>query len=221
MASTLAAAGLNRTPLDGDDDDEKLTSQRRRSTPSAAMRTMSSLPSLGGQQPYTDDPTGRSRDFDPYAAYGAVPPQTPPLSARRDGYMPARTSSPPPGGHGHSASTSSMGHMARESAGSFEPLLAAGGSQPPTPGAIAPSSSMGPPMIPPKSPRRNARPPTDEGHTAGLRDSASSVYTDPDEGEDQLVDLTPRQPLEVRNLPDGQRPGADISREATKRTIAR
>ncbi|EKM61092.1 uncharacterized protein PHACADRAFT_247464 [Phanerochaete carnosa HHB-10118-sp] len=191
---------------------------------------MSSLPSLGGQQqPYRDDPVGPRQDFDPYAAYAAVAPQTPPQSARRDGYFPARTSSPPPGGHVHSPSASSMGHAvghtARESAGSFEPLLAAGGSgsQPSTPGAIAPSSSMGPPLIPPRSPKRNAGPPTDEGHVAGagLRDSASSVYSDVDEGGDQLVDLTPRQPLEVRNLPDGQRPGADISREPTRRTVAR
>ena len=211
VASTLAAAGLNRTPVDGDDDEEgKVMSQRRRSSPSA-IRTMSSIPSL---QPYTDDPSGRPRDFDPYAAYGAVPPQTPPASARRDGYFPARTNSPPLV-HSHSASTSSMsgamGHMARESAGSHEPLLL-------TPG---PSAVGGAPLIPPKSPKRTSA--TPPAAPAPIRDSASSTYSNNDDGEgdDQLVDLTPRQPLEVRNLPDGQRPGADISREPTRRTVAR
>ena len=205
VASTLAAAGYNRQPLDGDDYDENGgMRQRRRSSPSA-LATMSSL-GTQAQQPYTDDPTGRRAEFDPYSAYSAVPPQTPPASARRDGYFPARTSSPPLG-HSHSASTSSMGHLAgghipRESAGSFEPLLAAGGSAPNTPGPIAPSTSVGPPpTIPPKSPKRSPKPPSDEGHHPVPRDSASSVYSQPDgEAEDQLVDLTPRQPLEVRRL---------------------
>lgn len=209
VASTLAAAGFNRTPLDGDDDENKGMRQRRRSSPSA-LATMSSLPSLGAQQPYSDNPAGPStapaREFDPYAAYGAVPPQTPPASVRRDGYVPARTSSPPLGrshSHSHSASTSSMGHamghMPRESAGSTEPLLAFGGngSQPPTPGPIAPSTSLGPPLIPPKSPKRSTGVPTDDGHVP-QRDSASSVYSNDDEAGDLLVDLTPRQALEVR-----------------------
>lgn len=206
VASTLAAAGFNRTPLDGDDDETGQMRQRRQSSPSA-LRTMSSVPSMATQQLYTDDPSG-AREFDPYVAYGAIPPQTPPASARRDGYMPARTSSPPLG-HSHSASTSSMGHamghIPRESAGSFEPLLAAGGSgsAPPTPGAIVPSTSLGPPpTIPPKSPKRNAGQPSDEGH-AVQRDSASSVYSQhDDEAGDLLVDLTPRQPLEVRRHSD-------------------
>jgi hypothetical protein len=224
VASTLAAAGFNRTALDGDDDEGKVMAERRRSSPSAT-RTMSSLPSLGGMQPYTDDPSGRPRDFDPYVAYGAVPPQTPPASARRDGYFPARTSSPPLM-HSHSASTSSMGHamghVPRESAGSHEPLLATPGpsaSVPSTPGPIVPSSSTGAPYIPPKSPRRYAGQPPE---APPPRDSASSVYSN-DEGEadDQLVDLTPKPLLEVRNLPDGQLPGADISREPTRRTVAR
>ena len=228
VASTLAAAGFNRTPLDGDDDNEgKVMRQRRQSSPSAT-RTMSSLPSLGGQQPlqqpYTDDPFGHPADFDPYAAY-AAPPQTPPASARRDGYFPARTSSPPLV-HSHSASTNSghaMGHVPRESAGSHEPLMATPGpsaSAPMAPVPIASSSSTGPPpYIPPKSPRRN---PTPAVETTPQRDSASSVYSNAeDEMDDQLVDLTPRQPLEVRNLPDGQLPGADISREPTRRTVAR
>lgn len=208
VASTLAAAGYNRQPLDGDDYDEGGgMRQRRRSSPSA-LATVSSLGTQAAAvQPYTDDPTGRRAEFDPYSAYSAAPPQTPPASARRDGYVPARTSSPPLG-HSHSASTSSMGHVMgggghipRESAGSFEPLLAAaGGSAPSTPGPVAPSTSAGPPpAIPPKSPRRSPRLPSDDGHHPVPRDSASSVYSQPDgEAEDQLVDLTPRQPLEVR-----------------------
>ena len=147
VASTLAAAGFNRTPVDGDDDEGGGQMRQRRQSSPSALRTMSSVPSMATQpQRYTDDPAG-ARDFDPYAAYNAVPPQTPPVSMRKDGYFPARTSSPPPLGHSHSASTSSMGHPAghipRESAGSFEPLLVAGGSgsAPPTPDAIAPSTS--------------------------------------------------------------------------------
>ncbi|KIP01181.1 hypothetical protein PHLGIDRAFT_384031 [Phlebiopsis gigantea 11061_1 CR5-6] len=111
VASTLAAAGYNRQPLDGDDYDEGGgMRQRRRSSPSA-LATVSSLGTQAAAvQPYTDDPTGRRAEFDPYSAYSAAPPQTPPASARRDGYVPARTSSPPLG-HSHSASTSSMGHV--------------------------------------------------------------------------------------------------------------
>lgn len=199
VASTLAAAGYTRTPLDGDDDGGKVMSQRRGSTPSA-LNTISSMPSAGRPEPYRDDPTDRGpRDFDPYAAYGTVPPQTPP-PVRKDGYVPARTGSPPLG-HSHSASTSSMGHAighaTRESAGSFEPLLAAGsGSVPPTPGPVASSSSSGPP-VPPRSPNRPPAQVSDEEAHHPIRDSASSVYSN-GEADDLLVDLTPRQPLEVR-----------------------
>ena len=207
VASTLAAAGYNRQPLDGDDYDENGgMRQRRRSSPSA-LATMSSL-GTQAQQPYTDDPTGRRAEFDPYSAYSAVPPQTPPASARRDGYFPARTSSPPLG-HSQNGSQSSAtmglgtgGHIPRESAGSFEPLLAAAGmSMPPTPSTLEPAVVLAPP-IPPKSPRRLGGSSEEGGREEPLqrsRDSASSVYSN-DEVDDQLVDLLPK-PLEVSLVP--------------------
>lgn len=209
VASTLAAAGFNRTPLDGDDDEHKGMTQRRGSTMSG-LHTMSSLPSSGAH--YTDEPPvmtsaagmgSRERDFDPYAPYGTLHQQSPTATSRRDGYAPARSSSPPLV-HSHSASTSSghaMGHMPRESAGSYEPLLAggaAGASQPPTPSTLEASATLAPPSIPPRSPKRVSQSASAEGPDARkiTRDSASSVYSDEDEFNDQLVDLMPR-PLEV------------------------
>jgi hypothetical protein len=211
VASTLAAAGFNRTPLDGDEEDGRAMSQRRGSNVSAFHST-NTMPSAH----YTDEPpvmaataaaagagmSGRAgmQDFDPYAAYGTAPPRSPSGSSRRDGYAPARTSSPPLG-HSHNGSQSSamlggMGHMPRrESAGSFEPLLAAAGmSMPPTPSTLEPSAVLAPP-IPPKSPRRLGGSSEEGGQNAAKRDTASSVYSN-DEADDQLVDLLPR-PLEV------------------------
>ncbi|KAI9063116.1 hypothetical protein FKP32DRAFT_1551854, partial [Trametes sanguinea] len=159
VASTLAAAGFNRRPLDGDDDEsESKVGMTQRQTPMASG-TLASLPSasigsggMNGQRPpsggmdpeaagmSTQPPTpgsgpeGRT-DFDPYAAYGTIhpPPAAFPGSGRRDGYAPARTSSPPPPPgawqrqhtHSTSTSTSSMGwgHAAKGSVGSHEPLL--------------------------------------------------------------------------------------------------
>ncbi len=212
MDSVLAAHGFNRRPLDGDDDDRDMAQAR---SSSFGIGTLSSLPSAGGRPPsgYMDEPPIASGS-DPYAAYGTVHPPPPTasglFSGRKDGYAPARTSSPPLG-HNHSASSSSMGmgHVPRESAGSFEPLLAAAGmgtpSLPSNAGAIAMSNSMGPPTVPPRSPRRPSVV-TVSGEDGGetnrttttepLRDSASSVYSDT-EMDNQLVDLLPR-PLEVR-----------------------
>lgn len=217
VASTLAAAGFNRTPLDGDDEGGGSTgmSQRRGSNVSA-FHSMSTMPST--MVPYTDEPpvmtaaagmSGRPpQDFDPYAAYNARPPRSPSGSSRRDGYAPARTSSPPLG-HSQNGSQSSAtmglgtgGHIPRESAGSFEPLLAAAGmSMPPTPSTLEPAVVLAPP-IPPKSPRRLGGSSEEGGREEPLqrsRDSASSVYSN-DEVDDQLVDLLPK-PLEVSLVP--------------------
>lgn len=204
VASTLAAAGYNRTPLDGDDDDHRPMAQRRGSNVSA-MQTMTS----SNLVPYTDEPPviataagmgGRERDFDPYAPYTAQSA----ANARRDGYARTETNSPPLV-HSHSASTSS-GHamnLPRESAGSYEPLLAAGGmigpSLPTTPSTMEAQNTLSPPTIPPRSPRRPPGTPSDEGgqgKNRATRDSASSMYSNDDELDDQLVDLIPR-PLEV------------------------
>ena len=149
VASTLAAAGYNRRPLDGDEDEEK--GQPSTPAPSATISSMhNSTPSLAalnlyaatGLHPppgegYAAPPTpgGIGGDFDPYATLGvgasggSVSP--PPPAQRRDGYLPARTSSPPPGAytrrpaHSTSTSASSMGwgHAAKGSISSTEPLL--------------------------------------------------------------------------------------------------
>lgn len=239
VASTLAAAGFNRAPLDGDDDDDRNLKMRQTGNSPFGAATLSSIPSAshntlgsaGGRPPsgYMDDPVqGPSSyplDFDPYAAYGTVHP--PPTAARKDGYMPARTGSPPPGAaplahsRNHSLSSSSGGmmggHTARESAGSFEPLLHAyrqGSSPPDTPGPTPTTNLFVPaPDVPPRNParssgNRSAEGSHDGGHVnvnmgasaptgAGIRDSASSVYS---EADDQLIDLTPTSKLEVRGI---------------------
>ena len=247
MNSALAAHGFNRTPLDVDADDEDKDMAQHHGSGSFGMATMSSLPS-GGARPssaYFDDPQGsgstpRDPDFDPYAAYasgsgnvgGSVHP--PPAAAgglfstrTREGYMPARTSSPPPLGHGHNASTSTgmgslagyggAGHAQRESAWSFEPLIAAAGlATPPLPATPGPVATPGAPPVPARNPRRPsaATPPAqflalggeededagdagDAGGASGMptmerNQSETSIYSD----DDQLVDLLPR-PLEV------------------------
>lgn len=241
VASTLAAAGFGRGPVDGDDEDGRKSMRQRRGSSPFGVNTTSSLPSTNPHNslgalttlPYRDDPfaVGPPRDFDPYAAYGAVP--VPPTAARRDGYAPARTNSPPPGAapairtHQHSlsgVSTSSAGHIARESAGSFEPLLGGykpGGSPPRTPVADHSSGnvSVPPPGVPPRNPARlsdvgrNEKPVVETDANAGggssglpsakpIRDSSSSVYSN-EEG-DCLDELTAKfQPaLEVRRKSD-------------------
>lgn len=244
VASTLAAAGFNRAPVDGDDDDQSPGMRQVGGDRSPfGAGTVNSLPSTsnhtttgsgGGRPPsgYMDDPSAASTplrgEFDPYAAYGTVHPPAPTAivgGGRKDGYMPARTSSPPPGGgptHSRQASFSSSsghmmgGHITRESAGSFEPLLSAyrqgsgsGGASPPrTPGANVSSDSGPPPYVPPRNPARTGsrggEGSSEAGHSGGgqvpgagdrQRDSASSVYSD---AGDQLVDLTPTARLEVR-----------------------
>lgn len=207
VASTLAAAGYGRTLLDGDDDDHRPMTQRRGSNVSG-FGTMNSA----NIAPYTDEPSvmaaaaglnARERDFDPYAPYAGQPPP----NARSDGYQPARTTSPPLQ-HTHSSSTGSgqgIG-ITRESAASMEPLLVGGtpASMPTTPSTLEMMNqpmliSPAIPPIPPKSPRRPPPTPSDDGTTGrnkATRDSASSMYSNDDELDDQLVDLIPR-PLEV------------------------
>ena len=153
VASALAAAGLNRTPLDGDMEGHAASMSQRNSTPASTnpfADTTTSLPLTTGRPPstYLDDPTagpepptpgapGGATDFDPYAAYGTIHPPPPATLGfpRRDGYAPAPTSSPPPGaytaghpGHGHSYSSrsdssSGFGHRTQGSVSSHDLLL--------------------------------------------------------------------------------------------------
>ena len=202
VASTLAAAGFNRRPLD--DDEEKAASPRRSSAPPST--TMSTFPNssfssgalnLGmatGARPPTADSSsaagpstpGPGADFDPYAALGTPPPAVFPSQARKDGYLPARTASPPPGAYDrtrrqtHSTSTSaSWGHAAKGSVASTEPLLAGYYSptttEPSTPAMGTALSLVG------------------EGGRRDSSVSASSVYS---ADESEVPEMRPR--LEVR-----------------------
>ncbi|KAI0639457.1 hypothetical protein C8Q77DRAFT_65013 [Trametes polyzona] len=247
VASTLAAAGFNRRPLDGDDEERKVMTQPM------ASGTLASLPNpsmgsggLNGQRPPSsgmDDVTngsgtgpstpGAGGDFDPYAAYGTIhpPPAAFPTQARRDGYAPARTSSPPPPAwqrqHTHSTSTSASsmgwGHAAKGSVGSHEPLLSgyyAGGATEPSTPALGPTLNLADippgaaPPVPPRDPRRpsgEAARPRGGAADRGSSATSSSVYSVDDY---ELADERPK--LEVRNLPDGVTL-SDISREPSRR----
>ncbi|KAI0724607.1 hypothetical protein C8T65DRAFT_734215 [Cerioporus squamosus] len=227
VASTLAAAGYNRRPLDGDDDEEK--GDRRMSTPSALTHQNSSFSSAamlvgggaaGAHPPAAEDGNtapstpGVGSEFDPYAAVGTVHPPPAavfPNAIRRDGYTPARTTSPPPPGawqrqHTQSTSTSSSlgyGHGAKASVGSTEPLLAGYYSGAPT----EPSTpAMGPTLNLAGASGGDSR-----ARGSGTTTTTSSVYS---VDEDPDSDSRPR--LEVRNLPEGATLG-DISRENSRR----
>ncbi|EGO29291.1 hypothetical protein SERLADRAFT_433297 [Serpula lacrymans var. lacrymans S7.9] len=169
VEAAVAAAGFGRSRLDDDNDnDPNGTSgsyHNRTSQFSSEMGQRSSLlgfpPGASASSPVSpaarssgrydsylgEDPEG----YDPYAGYAdgqAV------LRAAREGYIPTRTASPPPGaapgdpvifgddvGTGSRDRHSSSGHAPTHSAGSYEPLLAAyAQSSPPTDNSpVAPS----------------------------------------------------------------------------------
>ncbi len=147
-----------------------------------------------GARPYTADSSaagpstpGPGADSDPYTALGTPPPAVFPSQARKDGYLPARTASPPPAAYDrtrrqtHSTSTSaSWGHAAKGSVASTEPLLA---------GYYSPTATE--PSTPAMGATLNL---ASEG--GGRRDSsvsASSVYS---ADESEVPEMRPR--LEVR-----------------------
>ena len=213
VASTLAAAGYNRRPLD--DDDEKQMSPRRSSVPSATTLPNSSFSSAqqlalatGGRPPTaegyaTAPPTpGAGSDFDPYAAIGTVHPPPPavfPTQARKDGYAPARTASPPPGAYDRSrrqtqstSTSASWGHAAKGSVASTEPLLSgyySGATTEPSTPALGPTLNL---VADEGGGRRGGR----ERERERERESgtsSSSVYS---EDEPEVPETKPR--LEVR-----------------------
>ncbi|KAI1797932.1 hypothetical protein LXA43DRAFT_877494 [Ganoderma leucocontextum] len=222
VASTLAAAGFNRRPLD--DDEEKAASPRRSSAPSATMSTLPNSSSSSGAlnlamptgaRPPTADsaavPSAPSPgpDFDPYAVLGTPPPAVFPSQARKDGYLPARTASPPPGAYDrtrrqtHSTSTSaSWGHAAKGSVASTEPLLA---------GYY--SGIVTEPSTPAMGPTLNL---AGEGGRRESSASTSSVYS---ADESEVPEMRPK--LEVRNnTPSMRAPSmrlGGLSRESSKR----
>ncbi|KAM6498087.1 hypothetical protein JOM56_006035 [Amanita muscaria] len=127
VSATLAAAGLYRSPLDDDDlqDGAKQSpspdvDMNQRSGSRVGIATVNSQPSNGRLSALYDgsDPEGEAQN--PLSEFGV---------SRRDGYMPARTSSPD--AHytrDRQGSTSTggfvKGHSANQSVGSYEPLLA-------------------------------------------------------------------------------------------------
>ncbi|KAF8640873.1 hypothetical protein AX17_000521 [Amanita inopinata Kibby_2008] len=198
VSATLAAAGFNRTPLDVDDAGDQPEGSTFASPPdlemsqransSLGMAAMQSHPSNRRTSGYYDATEPEVGDpFNPYAEFG-VPP------SRKDGYVPARSSSPPfpdaHSGHYHdrNGSASTGGRLfSHSTSGSYEPLLASFYRQstgsPPSPTV---------PLAP--LPRSNT-----EQNTAGAgpskpRESArSSVYDSED--TDERLDPNIRQRL--------------------------
>ncbi len=124
VTATLTAAGLYRTPLDDDDNDQ--SNGRHRSSPEVEMNErgssrigMQSQPSNGRMSAYFDAAEHDTGDpFNPYTEFG-VP------SGNRDGYVPARASSPEEHYRDRQGSTSTAGFvMGHSASGSYEPLLA-------------------------------------------------------------------------------------------------
>ncbi|KIL70858.1 hypothetical protein M378DRAFT_495504 [Amanita muscaria Koide BX008] len=127
VSATLAAAGLYRSPLDDDDlqDGAKQSpspdvDMNQRSGSRVGIATMNSQPSNGRLSALYDGPDPEGEAQNPLSEFGV---------SRRDGYMPARTSSPD--AHytrDRQGSTSTggfvKGHSANQSVGSYEPLLA-------------------------------------------------------------------------------------------------
>lgn len=188
VSATLAAAGFHRAPLD---DDELRGNDSRGSRgfatpememlPAAAVGTRSSVPSAGRSSGYLDTP-GHDEAFNPYHDYVVAGPT--------EGYIPARTSSPPPSAFvepyrdasGHTVHH----HSASQSFGSTEPLLAFDRAEPASSDPSAPPRpSLDPPSPPPRNPKRVAdqRSQISGGEHANPRpenrrhSTASSVYS--------------------------------------------
>lgn len=121
VSATLAAAGLYRTPLDDDEPEGRHgTSPELEMNERGSSRTgLQSQPSNGRMSNYFDAAEPDSGDpFNPYAEFG-VP------SGSRDGYVPARASSPEEHYRDRQGSTSTAGFvMGHSASGSYEPLLA-------------------------------------------------------------------------------------------------
>ena len=161
--AVLAAPNGHRSPLADEDDDDTERGMSQHSSHPITTRPPSA---------FFDD-TGASRNsdgavFDPYAGYSH--PSNDPFSLNRatqEGYVAARTSSPPPSsphsgslGHHTSGSQENGQHSRSYSYSSYEPLLAAAGigSQavtPPPGGSESPPTVTGrAPTPPPRNPRR-------------------------------------------------------------------
>ncbi|KAJ7225540.1 hypothetical protein GGX14DRAFT_489624 [Mycena pura] len=230
VSATLAAAGFHRAPLD-DDELHGNTSMSRafasdmemRTGSALALRTNSSIPSAERTSGYQDSPghdEAVQESFNPYHEV-AVP---------REGYIPARTHSPPPAAfvepyRDASGPDHPITHSASQSVGSTEPLLAAFNRASQV--SPAPSSALlRPPTPPPRNPKRVSDRPSQMSVLATprprLQSTGSSVYSVESTGDERLnpalrnsdiqdsEDYT-RPVLGVRNVPDGV---SQVSRES-------
>lgn len=133
VEAAVAAAGLNRAPLDDDDDDDSPISPNARHQTSSGTDQRSSLFGLGGSGSLPAS-ARLSEVLDPAQDSANSHPGFPVeyrASSHPEGYVPARTTSPSPRTErctddlGSSRDhKSSYGHTPTYSAGSFEPLLA-------------------------------------------------------------------------------------------------
>jgi len=237
-SAALAAAGFNRTPLDDDDYDNGSVTKRsrfgsaevemgQRSSSGPAIGTNLRSPSALFESRDRED-AGDEAGFNPYTNYVVQP-------GAHEGYVYARTSSPPPPQHqlGGSNDTerTNPGHTASHSAGSYEPLLASyrrtGPGSPPSPTITTPNNV--PPTPPPRNPQRlvDIHSP-DGGRVKTNQSAASSIYSSESTGDDRLDpllrqrlsggEIAARDPrdeedysrpvLGVRNMPDGTGTGS-------------
>lgn len=232
VSATLAAAGFHRTPLDdGDDDPPPGARPRYGSSPDVEMTQRSSsgfgigTGGSGRTSAYFDNPPQDEHGaiaggFNPYADY-IVPPGG-------VGYVPARTSSPPPvpSGSGNAGYRDSayngdeipthISHSASHSAGSYEPLLAAYYKNAANRSSPPPEGTGGDGGLLPKDPQ-HLTPTTPLASPLpigeNIRDSAS-VYSSESTGDDRLDpglrqrlrDETESETRDLRDEEDYSRP---------------
>ncbi|KAH7916447.1 hypothetical protein BJ138DRAFT_995763 [Hygrophoropsis aurantiaca] len=234
VEAAVAAAGFGRAPLD-DDNDRGGKSPHTHSQFSSEMGQRSSLfgyiPAGTGSSPtgpkpmpgpYDDYAAEEPGHFNPYAEYLGDPGPPP---ATRDGYVPARTASPPPGasristavdgvdefGDNSRERNSSYGHTPTYSAGSYEPLLAAYAAQT----SAQPENNRSPPTPPPRNPQRHIDNAPGHADEAAQRDSTAYASDDTDDRLDpDMLQRTKSGSLgsvDLRDEEDYSRPVLKVS----------
>ncbi|KAG2159834.1 uncharacterized protein EDB93DRAFT_19685 [Suillus bovinus] len=231
VEAAVAASGFGRAPLDDDNDYRGARSPQSYSLSSAQMVQRGSpvgyipdgsgLPTSTSGQPVSGGPFDDDNvAFNPYAGYIVEGPPT------SEGYIQARSASPPPGTerqgppsslglHEISDSSrdrkSSYGHTPTYSVASYEPLLAAY-----TQGSSAERGVSSPPTPPPRNPARRAHLDSVASRPVNnLSDGGADDRLDPEIrrrtrsdslGSDDLKDEEDysRPMLTVRNMPDGR-----------------
>jgi len=213
VSATLAAAGLFRTPLD-DDDDNHLNG-RNRTSPEVEMNERGSSrigtqsqPSNGRLSAYFDAAEPDSGNpFNPYTEFG-VP------SSNREGYEPARGSSPEEHYRDRQGSTSTAGFvMGHSSTGSYEPLLASyyrqSAASPPSPTVplepLAKNAEQNKEEVLPRESERSSAydsEDTDKRLDPNIRQRLESGGDNASARELRDEEDYSRPVLQVRNLPD-------------------